>query len=248
MHKIDEQSFGIVRSFVGLSYFGIWFFGALAVLSVGLGVVGYVENPENKGAIVVYVLMTLFFFGFAYGTFRVTRQFGKDEETLIKLEYQLEGFEILRQIVIAKTDQANVEIECPATFKKSVGYHLFTIVATIGFTALSYYAGKIHLILGLLSFGVVVVLSTYEYLKTVVVLTVNRRTLDIRYPLRTKTIGLSEVSSINLSDKFVKGARHPEVIVTSHTGGKPIRLRQLGEDASTLYDLLDKWNNEILFV
>ena len=77
MHNIDEQKFGIARSFVRLSYFGIWFFGALAVLSVGLGIVGYIENPENKAAIVVYVLMTLFFFGFAFGTFRVTRQFGR---------------------------------------------------------------------------------------------------------------------------------------------------------------------------
>lgn len=291
MNKIDRQTFDLDRWLVRLSYFGIWFFAAFAILSIGLAIFEIIQNPENKGALVVYLLMALLFAGFAYAGYRMTRQFGRapvsvdedglwpvslgksdglvrwedigsirerqygqrlelldrDGSSLIKLEYQLVGFETLRQIVLAKIRRSDSDIDCPAIFKKSIGYHIFTILAIIGFTALAYYAGQERPVLGLLLFGVVVLLSVNDYVRTVAKLTINRRNLDIRYPLRNKIIDLSEVSSIYLTDQFVKATRHPEVVVESHTDRKPIRLKQLGIDALALYDLLDRWKNERLF-
>jgi hypothetical protein len=173
---------------------------------------------------------------------------GADGNSLIKLEYQLVGFEKLRQIVLSKIHQPNLDIKSPATLGKSIGYHVFTMAAIFGFTTLAYYVGQKRPVLGLLVFAVVVLLITYDYLKTVAELTISQRTLDVRYPLRRKTLDLSEVSSIYLSDQFVKGNRLPEVNVASSAYEKPIRLRQLGVDASELYGLLIRWKNERLFV
>ena len=48
MNKPDEQTFVPDRWVVRLSHFGIWFFGALAVLSIGLAISGIVVAPEKK--------------------------------------------------------------------------------------------------------------------------------------------------------------------------------------------------------
>jgi len=63
MNKPDEQTFVIDRWVVRLSHFGIWFFGALAVLSIGLAIFKIVVTPEKKGALIVYLLS-------AFGSYR----------------------------------------------------------------------------------------------------------------------------------------------------------------------------------
>ena len=291
MDRIEKQSFVIARSFVGLSYFGVFLFGAFAIGSVGIAVIEYIDYPENKGAIVLYLLMTLIFLGFAYAAFRVIReikrapvtvdedgiwrtylgkaqgliawsevnsikekQYGQRLElhsesgkTLIKLEYQLEGFEDLRHIVVSKTRRPETKFECPAIFKKPARYHVLATMFNIAVVVLSYFAGKNNLALGLLLFVVVVVLGSLGYLTTVSEIKLNHRTLKIRYPLRSRTFDRMEVASIDLVDRIVKQARHPEVTITTTSGDKPIRLAELGPDASSLYDVLDRWRNEQLF-
>jgi hypothetical protein len=272
-------------------WFGVFFFAAFAVLSIGLGIFESYEAPENKGALVVYVGLTVLFIGFAYASFRGIRQvenapvsvdddgvwpdhlgkaqglvrwedvsslkerqygqrlelFGANGVSLIRLEYQLAGFESLREIVLEKTRRSSIDIKCPAVFKKPLSYHVFYLVFVVGFSALAYYVSKTNLILGLLAFVVVVLIGAFEYLKTVAAITINTRTIELQYPLGGKSFDVSEVSSIQLSDQFVKGARHPEVIIVSHSLRKPIRLRQLGVDASALHDLLNRWKSERLF-
>ena len=291
MSRIERQTFAPARSYARLLWFGVVFFAAFAVLSIGLAVFDSQESPENKGALVVYFVLTILFVGFAYGSFRGIRQvenapvsidddgiwpdhigkseglvrwedvhsikerqygqrlelLGEDGSSLIKLEYQLSGFENLRQIVLANTRQPRVDIECPATFKKPALYHIFNVVFIIGFAGLAYYVGQTSPVLGILAFIVVVLLGTAEYLRTVYELTIDKRSIHLRYPVRGRSFDVSEVTAIELSDQFVKGARHPEVIILSHSHQKPIRLKQLGIDASALHDLLSRWKSETLF-
>lgn len=171
---------------------------------------------------------------------------GTDRNILIKLDYQLTGFEILRQIVLAKTERRYSEYEVPATFRKSIGYHIFTVLTIIVFTLAAYFVSPEHPILAVLVLAVPVFMGALGYVKTVAGLTIDRRYIHVRYPFSGKTIGLSEVNSIQLIDDFVKGARHPLVIVDGQLFQKPIRLQHLGIDVYTLYDLLDRWKNERL--
>lgn len=292
LNRIEKQSFAPDRSWSRLLWFGIWFFVVFAILSIGLAVVESIESPENKGALVVYAVMTLLFGGFAYMSHRgikqleeapvsldedgvwrdkigksqglvrwedissiKERQYGQqleligiDGSVLVKLEYQLADFERVREIVLSKVRRSDAVVECPAVFKKSMTYHVFTVGLIVGFAAFGYYVSQIHLFLGILLLLVVVLLSAVDYLKTVSSLIIDRRAIHVRYPLWARTYDVSEVNSIQMSDQFIKGSRLPEVIVSTHSHSKPFRLKQLGVDASTLYDLLKRWKDEKLFL
>lgn len=173
--------------------------------------------------------------------------FGENGNSLVKLEYQLEGFEDLREIVLAKIRRRSIDIECPAVFKKPVSYHVFYLVFAVGITALAYFVSQTTLVVGLLSFAVVILMAGLEYLGTVAALTINAQTIELRYPLRTMSLDIADVKSIRLIDLLVKSARHPEVNIDTNTLKKPIRLRQLGIDASSLHDILNRWKSARLF-
>lgn len=172
---------------------------------------------------------------------------GNVGELLIKLEYQLEQFDDLRQVVLAKTRQSSIDVESPAVFRRPAPYHAFNFVFIIGAGALAYYLSRSHLILGLLTFAVFAFAVAIEYLNSVAAITITERAIEIRYPLRVRSFDVSEIKSIQLNDQFEKGSRLPEVIVTCHTHQKPIRLQRLGIDASALYGLLSRWKSDTLF-
>ena len=166
--------------------------------------------------------------------------------SLNKLEYQLERFEDLREIVFERARMPDSEIQCPATFSKSVVYHVFTVLAIIGFAALSYCVSQTHAILALLGLGVMA-MGINDYLKTPVKLTIDRRNVEVGYPHRTQSLGISEVDAIELADHYIHGSRLMEVLISTHTSQRPIRLKQISVQPAELYQLLTRWKNEKLF-
>lgn len=164
-------------------------------------------------------------------------------KTLTKLEYQLDDFLELRQLVLDRMQKPQVLATCPAVFGKSWLYRVGTLSVVVIVLLLGSYTGYTTSWGGLLLLGAIIFLLLWDYLTSVIRLTIDRRILNIRYPLRRVELSIAQVDSISLGDPTM-----PMVCISGETIEKPIWLSRLGIDATTLYAYLELWKNEKLFV
>ena len=161
-------------------------------------------------------------------------------EVLMKLEYQLSGFEALRARVVENA-QPPAPPAFPATYAKPLAWHVFHIACIAGFSLLGWYVGEEDPLLGYGGMAFVVALIVREYLATVSRLTLLRDRLRIAFPLRTRELARTQLQSAQIGDLFNQGSRFPEVGLYVRDERKPIRLRSLGVDAVTLQQTLERW-------
>ena len=103
---------------------------------------------------------------------------------LTKLEYQLDDFEELRQLVLGRMQKPQALTTCPAVFAKSWTYHVGTLSVVVVLLLLGSYTIYTETWSGLLLLGTAVFFILLDYLTTVISLTIDRRALDIRFPLQ----------------------------------------------------------------
>jgi len=165
---------------------------------------------------------------------------GEDGLPLMKVEYQLSGFENLR-VLLGKKVLVKNRISLPATFSSGVLTHYFNIGAILGFSYLGWYVAteENNPLIGYGGMSILVGLILYEYLTMVWKLELLQSGLVVRFPLSSRTVGYDEISSIELNDTFHKGVRHPEVLVNI-LGNKKLKLKGLKVDSTELYAILKK--------
>lgn len=159
---------------------------------------------------------------------------------LLRVEYQLIDFEVLRHIL-----NENISIESPefnrSSFSKGVLYHLFYLVGVLGFSALGWYVGaNENPILGYGAMSALVVFIVYEYVVTATEIKVSNDAFEIAYPVGKRIIKFSDVTDIQITDEFHQGNRIPEVWIISNKSKKPFKLKQLGVDSNILLAVLRK--------
>ncbi len=161
-------------------------------------------------------------------------------QKLLRVEYQLLGFEYLRDVLNEKTFNANPEIE-QSTFSKSPLYHLFYLVGVVGFSALGLYVGADgNPLLGYGAMSALVAFIIYEYIVTATGINIVNRSFEIAYPFTKRNVPFSEVEDILMADEFHKGNRIPEVWVISKNAKKPFKLKKIGADSNVIYKALRK--------
>jgi hypothetical protein len=159
---------------------------------------------------------------------------------LLRVEYQLLGFEYIREILNDKTSDADPEIK-KLTFSKKTHYHFFYLLGVLGFSALGLYVGANNSpLLGYGAMSVLVVVIIYEYIVTATGINIDHRKFIITYPCIKKHIVFSDVEDILIADEFHKGNRIPEVWVISKSSKKPFKLKQIGADSNVIYKALRK--------
>ena len=152
----------------------------------------------------------------------------------IRVEYQLNGFEALRNRLYENIPLSGDGVR-RRDFSKNLVYHLFYWACGIGFSWLGLYIGQNGSpVLGFGGMSLLVMVLVYEYLKTVFRVEIRPQGLTVFYPLRGKTIPWADITGIDMADTFYKGARHPEVRVFTKNSKKPFQFRQLGVDANVL--------------
>lgn len=157
---------------------------------------------------------------------------------LLRLEYQLAGFERLRALVVERVPRAHLRPLVPATFGKPLAYHVLNLGGIAGFAALGLYVAQQRPWLGYGTAALVAGMVLWEYLSTVSRLFVSAQTIEVGYPLRTLTLPRADIERVEIGDTFQKGSRIPEVRLVVRGRPKPIRLAGLGRDATTLYQAL----------
>jgi hypothetical protein len=166
------------------------------------------------------------------------------DQVLLKLEYQLDNFQRLRQILMRKMSVQHDDLVWPVTFSKALTFHVLNIVMlpVCAGAWLLMEGGQRVLFLFLCAFSTFALAK--DYFGTVYRLRITHSEIEVRYPLRQLQLGRCQVTDVSMADESVQLAMHPEVQIVAHQVEKPIRLRQLGVDATRLYSLLAKWRGE----
>ena len=166
-----------------------------------------------------------------------------DGKKLLRVEYQLLGFEHLRDTLNEKTSNANPEIR-QSTFSKPPRYHLFYLAYVVGFSALGLYVGADGSpLLGYGAMSALVAVGIYEYIVTATGINIVNGNFEIAYPFTKRNVPFTDVEDILIADEFHKGSRIPEVWVISKNAKKPFKLKQIGADSNVIYKALRKAAN-----
>ena len=164
----------------------------------------------------------------------------RNNKELLRVEYQLLGFELLRDILNEKAVTLNPEPN-QSKFSKGSLYHFFYLSGVVGFSALGIYVGKGgNPLLGYGAMSVLVVFIIYEYLVTATGIQITNNGFLVTYPLINRNISFVDIKDVVISDEFHKGNRIPEVWVITNSAKKPFKLKQLGADSNVIYKALRK--------
>lgn len=159
-------------------------------------------------------------------------------DVLLRVEYQLVGFEDLRDILNEKVIASRDELKC-FSFSKGPFYHAFYLVKIIGLFALGLYLGANgNPLLGYGGMSAAVIFITCQYLMTAARINLTNNALEIIYPINKKNVHFSEIKSIKIIDKFRDGSRIPEIWIISKKSKSPFKLKELGVDSNVLYKAL----------
>tara|TARA_R110002167_G_scaffold54498_1_gene155283 strand:- start:25492 stop:26331 length:840 start_codon:yes stop_codon:yes gene_type:complete len=188
---------------------------------------------------------------------RATRQcldvLNSNGERLIRIEYQLNGFEHLRSLLTNNLSKNQAESSHASdtnsnrVFGKGVGYHVFYVCAVVGFLALGWYVGsEDNVLLGYVAMPVLVLVVIGEYFLTPFKVLIDDSHITISYPHKHKKLLFANIEAIEMTDSFEKGSRIPEVHVFMYNTKKPYKLKQLGANANVLFAALDDAKNNNL--
>ncbi|ODA33109.1 hypothetical protein A8L45_11570 [Veronia pacifica] len=160
---------------------------------------------------------------------------GIDNKELLRVEYQLMGFEILREVLNERAGAQNEDLN-KSSFSKGPLYHFFCFACVIGFSALGLYVGKSgNPLLGYGAMSVLVVFIIYEYLVTAAGVKITDNSIKVAYPFREINIPLDDIENVVIADEFDNGNRVPEVWIITKNAKKPFKLKQLGADSNLVY-------------
>jgi len=115
-------------------------------------------------------------------------------ERLLRVEYQLTGFDVIRHILNEKTFNIN-PLYNQSRFSKSSFYHLICWAIVVGGSALGFYLGSSgNPVSGYGAMSIVVILILYEYFVTATGLNICNGYFEIVYPFTKRQVPFSDVS------------------------------------------------------
>ena len=168
----------------------------------------------------------------------------KDGASLMRLEYQLRGFERLRGLVRERAALQPVVV-LRRVFQKTFWYHLFSIAGILLFVALGLYLAQENPVFGYASAAGLGAILTWEYARTAYKVSVVPNGITIAWPGRSLTLTPAEVRAIELSDGFAEQSRFPRVTLSLQGSLRPVHLHRLGVSAFELHQLLSAWRSDV---
>lgn len=158
---------------------------------------------------------------------------------LLRLDYQLDRFPLLRERVLARSALQPVGLG-NRSFEKSWLHHAGNLSVSAGFLATGFFIFESSPIPAILMLPLVWACLA-EYLQTVYKIELQGANLVVRWPMRQQVLRRDEILAIELSDLIVQLARHPEVEILTSKSSQPLRLRGLGKSGTELLRTLKAW-------
>lgn len=162
---------------------------------------------------------------------------------LARLEYQLNGFDRLRAIVLA---HANLS-QAPGnphdnTYGVSIWHHVLNIGGLVGFTLLGLYVGESQPLVGYGGMALIVAAVGWDYWSSPYNLSLAEEGLEISRPFRKRFVARDRITNIDLADEFVNYMRNPYVVVSLRESERPIFLKHFQLSAVELVRVLKTWH------
>ncbi|RMD57668.1 hypothetical protein D6833_13720 [Candidatus Parcubacteria bacterium] len=158
-------------------------------------------------------------------------------QTTIPIEYQVEDFDKLREIVLNNTEIIQ-PIVLPLTLSKSRFYTLWYVSVILGMLALCFYMVRLKQYLLAIGLALPAYAVIKEYLVGIKSITLTDRAIILHFPFRSEMLQLDDVLRVSVQDAAVQSMRHPAVILDLRNGGFR-KIRALGMDAIKLCSLLN---------
>lgn len=159
---------------------------------------------------------------------------------LLKVEYQLSGFETIRELLNERAGAQNEELD-QSSFSKGPLHHLFYLVVVIGIATLGFLIGKEgNALLGFGAMSLLLVFIVLEYTRTATGVKITDESVIVLYPFTKTNIPIADIVDIVLADEFHKGNRMPEVWIVTRNSEKPFKLKQIGADSNFVYKTLKR--------
>lgn len=163
---------------------------------------------------------------------------GAGGNLLIKVEYQLTGFDTLRSWIVDHARPPGNLLKLPAVHAKPAWHHAFNVASMVGFALLGWYVGgNGNTMIGYGGMTFVVLLIAHEYLTTIWKLELSPDHLTAHTPWARRRLDYADIAAVRLADTFASGNRHPAVLVIPKHG-KPVTLQKLGVASADLYRTL----------
>ena len=170
--------------------------------------------------------------------------FDRRGEKVINVEYQLEGFEDLRKILMDRVGR-NTTVRLPVRYTKGWFFHIlyWGLMAMLSYASYYYYVPRPDswLFVGLLV--VALAILAREYLKQVIAITVSNDALLLYYPLWQIKAAIPDITDIGIHDEYVKSSRVPHVLITLRNG-KTYKVGRLDINATELVSVLNYAKNQ----
>lgn len=162
-----------------------------------------------------------------------------DKRRLIRIEYQVQDFEELRTIIVNKTLKP-VSCNCKKLYSKPITYHieqLLVIPLSILVVFIFIILTKVNIIIILTILGIISIPVFSEYSSICYKVILRDSSIGFFYPFKSFFIDYSDITTIEITDRFHQMQRYPQVSIISNVN-KPIFLSNLGVDANILYSAI----------
>lgn len=167
--------------------------------------------------------------------------YDSNKKKMIRIEYQLEGFNQIRDVVVSKLSK-NIKDSLPREFKKEAIYKILNNVSCLLFIALAVYlyreAGIIYGVMGFI-FGCYLIF--HSLLISISKVTIDINCLYIHSPLRKRVIGFNEIKNISYKSEKYKGNDIHFVSLKLKHGRKAIKLNGLDIEPNVMFLSLKKY-------
>jgi hypothetical protein len=158
-----------------------------------------------------------------------------------RLEYQLNGFERLRSIVLQRSSLKRApRTSADGVYEMSRWHHALNLGGMLAFAALGWYVAQIQPFVGYCMVPVVGMVA-WEYWTSPYRVRATSKGLEVSLPIRTRFIPRHHVSGIDLADDFANHTRHPHVVVKLREPEKPVLLKRFRLPAIDLARALQAW-------
>lgn len=156
---------------------------------------------------------------------------------LFRVEYQLEDFALLNNMLIEKLGK-NIKGELPARFSKSAKHHFesATVMLFVVACILLFWTEKPFLSL---IFLVVSFICGYGYCSMPYRVVMDTRKLIVFYPFSRKSFNPNQISTIRYVEAYQRQIRCPEAWIRV-SGNQVFRLNEMRSDAHVVYLALKK--------
>lgn len=159
---------------------------------------------------------------------------GRDGKTLLKLTYELSGFEALRALAMETVFTRRAVINETITYSRTWLFHAAVGTLVTLFTFLAVVCSRQHPITALIATPFLVWFIFTEYLTSAYKIAIRSDGLDIHFPTLTRSYTYDQIECVYVDDEYLKGYRHPEVGILIKGCDKPFRIRRLGVDAEEI--------------